>query len=84
MYNRNILVDQYAFEHDDPFVMRIVGSFTDQPVKLEALGPQPERAVPTRAKYLLPIKMVVAERHMIHHLRERGYVERPARVDGGD
>jgi acetoin utilization deacetylase AcuC-like enzyme/GNAT superfamily N-acetyltransferase len=77
---RNILVDQYAFEHDDPFVMRIVRSFTDQPVKLEALGPQPERAVPTRAKYLLPIKMVVSERHMIHHLRERGYVERPVRV----
>ena len=77
---RNILVDQYAFEHDDPFVMRIVRSFADQPVKLEALGPQPERAAPTRAKYLLPIKMVVSERHMIHHLREKGYVERPVRV----
>jgi acetoin utilization deacetylase AcuC-like enzyme/GNAT superfamily N-acetyltransferase len=77
---RNILVDQYAFEHDDPFVMRIVRSFADNPVKLEALGPQPERAAPTKAKYLLPIKMVVSERHMIHHLREKGYVERPVRV----
>ena len=41
---------------------------------------KPERAAPTRAKYLLPIKMVVAERHPIHHLREKGYVERPVRV----
>jgi acetoin utilization deacetylase AcuC-like enzyme/GNAT superfamily N-acetyltransferase len=77
---RNILVDQYAFEPDDPFVMRILASFADQPVKLAALGPQPERAVPTRGKYLLPIKMVVSERHTIHHLREKGYVERPVRV----
>lgn len=77
---RNILVDQYAYEPDDPFVMRIVGSFTDNPVRLAPLGPQPERAVPTRGKYLLPIKMVVSERHTIHHLREKGYVERPVRV----
>ena len=76
---RRILVDQYAFEPDDPFVARIVRSFGD-PVKLEALSPQPERAAPTRAKYLLPIKMVVSERHTIHHLREKGYVERPVRV----
>lgn len=77
---RRILVDQYAFEVDDPFVTRISRSFVDHPVKLAALGPQPERAAPTRAKYLLPIKMVVSERHTIHHLREKGYVERPVRV----
>lgn len=77
---RNILVDQYAFESDDPFVMRIVGSFADNPVRLAPIGTQPERAVPTRGKYLLPIKMVVSERHTIHHLREKGYVERPVRV----
>lgn len=77
---RNILVDQYAFESDDPFVMRIVGSFADNPVRLAPIGTQPERAVPTRGKYLLPIKMVVSERHNIHHLREKGYVERPVRV----
>lgn len=57
---RRILVDQYAFEFDDPFVARIVRSITDQSVKLEALTPQPERASPTRAKYVLPIKMVVS------------------------
>jgi acetoin utilization deacetylase AcuC-like enzyme len=77
---RNILCDQYAFEPDDPFVMRIVRSFADNPVKLVPLGREPERARPTRGKYLRPIKMVVSERHTIHHLREKGYVERPVRV----
>ena len=77
---RRILVEQYAFEGDDPFVSRIVRSFADQPVRLEALSPQPERASPTRGKYLRPVSMVVSERHTIHHLREKGYVERPVRV----
>jgi len=77
---RRILVEQYAFESDDPFVVRIVRSFADQPVKLEALTRQPERASPTKGKYLRPINMVVSERHTIHHLREKGYVERPVRV----
>lgn len=77
---RNILVEQYAFEANDPFVMRIMRSFADDPVKLEALTAQPERPSPTKGKYLLPIKMVVVERHTIHHLREKGYVERPVRV----
>jgi acetoin utilization deacetylase AcuC-like enzyme/GNAT superfamily N-acetyltransferase len=77
---RNILVEQYAFEANDPFVTRIVRSFSDQPIKLEALSPQAERASPTKGKYLRPINMVVSERHTIHHLREKGYVERPVRV----
>jgi acetoin utilization deacetylase AcuC-like enzyme len=77
---RRILVEQYAFEADDPFVVRIVGSFAAHPVKLEALASQAERASPTRGKYLRPISMVVSERHTIHHLREKGYVERPVRV----
>lgn len=77
---RRILVEQYAFDPDDPFVTRIVRSFADQPVKLESIAAQAVHAAPTRAKYLLPIKMVVVERHTIHHLREKGYVERPVRV----
>jgi acetoin utilization deacetylase AcuC-like enzyme/GNAT superfamily N-acetyltransferase len=77
---RRILVEQYAYDADDPFVGRIVRSLADQPVRLEALSSQPERASPTKGKYLRPISMVVSERHTIHHLREKGYVERPVRV----
>jgi acetoin utilization deacetylase AcuC-like enzyme len=77
---RWILTEQYGFEPDDAFVEGIVQSFRDDPVRLEPLARQPVPAQPSRGKYLTPIKLVAAERHVIHHLRERGYVERPVRV----
>lgn len=78
---RRILVEQFRYEPDDPFVLRMVQSFADDPVRLAALGPQqPTASPPSRGKYLTPIKVVVVERHTIHHLREKGYVERPVRV----
>ena len=49
-------------------------------------------APPSKGKYLAPIKVVAAERHVIHHLRERGTSnarprppdsERPRRAGGG-
>lgn len=39
------------------------------------------KAIPTNKRRILPIKLVVADGHQIHHLKERGYVERPVRVD---
>lgn len=77
---RSLLMEQFGYEWDDPFVERIVASFKDDPVRLAPLASRRAAAPPTRGKYIAPIKMVVAERHVIHHLRERGYVERPVRV----
>jgi acetoin utilization deacetylase AcuC-like enzyme/GNAT superfamily N-acetyltransferase len=77
---RRILVEQFQYEPDDPFVVGIVQSFADDPVRLAPLTSHPVAAVPTKGRYLAPIKLVVVERHMIHHLREKGYVERPVRV----
>ena len=78
---RRILIEQFGYERDDPFVTAIVQSFADDPVQMRPLGSGPAAAAtPTRAKYLAPIKLVVAGRHEIHHLREKGYVERPVRV----
>lgn len=78
---RRILVEQYGYESDDPFVVAIVQSFAADPVRLRPLAAaRPPTADPTRAKFLAPIKLVVVERHTIHHLREKGYVERPVRV----
>lgn len=78
---QRILEAQYGFAPGDPFVRRIVESFRDDPVALRpprstASAP----AVPAAGTWIRPIKMVVAERHVIHHLRERGYVQRPVRV----
>jgi acetoin utilization deacetylase AcuC-like enzyme/GNAT superfamily N-acetyltransferase len=77
---RRILVEQYRFEPDDPFVIGIVQSFAADSVLLAPLSGQPAAAAPTKGKHLAPIKLVVVERHTIHHLREKGYVERPVRV----
>lgn len=77
----SILIHQYGFSADDPFVREIVGSFRDDPLKLRAPRhlPDPARGQPV-VSWIRPIKVVVAERHDIHHLHERGYVERPVRM----
>jgi len=80
---RRILVTQYGYKSDDPFVRRIVESFRDDPVRLRKPKKEPARdnLSPKNGKWLRPLKLVVAERHAIHHLKEKGYVERPVRVD---
>jgi acetoin utilization deacetylase AcuC-like enzyme len=80
---RRILVAQYGFPGDDPFVRRIVESFRDDPVHLRKPKKEspPAETSPKPGKWLRPLKLVVAEKHLIHHLKEKGYVERPVRVD---
>ncbi len=89
---RRILETQYGFGDKDHFVAGIVRSFRDDPVRLRPLGEAESQqagigaVAPTSARRskanarVKPIRMVVAEGHEIHHLRERGYVERPVRV----
>jgi acetoin utilization deacetylase AcuC-like enzyme/GNAT superfamily N-acetyltransferase len=77
---RRILVEQYGYAPHDGFVERIVRSFQSDPVSLAPLDGDHSAAAPTTSKYIRPIKVVVAERHTIHHLRAKGYVERPVRV----
>ncbi len=77
---RRILVEQYRYEPDDPFVTRIIRSFAADPVRLKPLATKPVTSAPTRGRYITPIMMCAVERHTIHHLREKGYVERPVRV----
>jgi acetoin utilization deacetylase AcuC-like enzyme len=77
---RRILIEQFAYDWDDPFVVGIVQSFADDPVRLAPLTQHPTVTEPSKGKYLAPLKVVVVERHVIHHLREKGYVERPVRV----
>ena len=77
---RRILVEQFKYDPDDPFVETIVGSFKDDPVRLSPLEAATAPVPPSRGRYLPTMKMVVVERHIIHHLKEKGYVERPVRV----
>jgi len=76
---RRILEAQYGYERRDPFVLRMARSFRDDPAKLRPAR-QRKPAAPVPSPRIKPIKIVVTEGHIIHHLKEKGYVERPVRV----
>jgi len=63
--------------------LMILDSFRDDPVKIRAPryvkkeAPLPVRHVPSLEQQ---IALVVNDRHQIHHVRERGYVESPVRI----
>lgn len=77
---RRVLVEQFNYGRDDPFVEDIITSFKDDPVRLAPLAPDTLPVQPSQGRYLAAMKMVVVEQHVIHHLKEKGYVERPVRV----
>jgi len=78
---RRILETRYDYSMDHPSVRTLVDSVKDDPVRLRP--PRYEEAgierIPRHGKYK-PLKIVIAENHEIHHVREKGFVERPARV----
>ncbi len=73
---------QYGLKSNNAYVREVTASFRDDPVRLRARKHVVTRAVtPERGRWLRPIKVVVTEGHQIHHLKEKGYVERPVRVN---
>jgi acetoin utilization deacetylase AcuC-like enzyme/ribosomal protein S18 acetylase RimI-like enzyme len=77
-----ILTQRYNYARDDPYVRQLVESVKDSPVHLRA--PRyvpPPGSLPRIPRRLHPLKVFCSSRHALHHVRERGYVERPARVD---
>lgn len=78
---RRILEAQYGYSPRDPFVLGIARSLRDDPVRLRARRERPGAAASHKhSSRIRPIKIVVSEGHQIHHLKEKGYVERPVRV----
>ncbi len=80
---RAILERKYAKMCPPDYVAMVVESFRDDPVKLRA--PRYQRrlispAVRPRRRLAQRIILVVNDRHDIHHVRERGYVQAPVRV----
>ncbi len=77
-----ILTLRYHYDPQDPYVKRVLASVKESPVQLRApLAPTANgnhRKIPRR---LHPLKVFCSAHHALHHVRERGYVERPARVD---
>lgn len=79
---RAILERKYAGVCPPDYVDKVVGSFTDDPIRLRP--PRYTRRSPTpaiRRQDLAPhIALVVNDQHDIHHVRDRGYVEAPVRI----
>lgn len=79
---RAILERKYSHLCPPEYVERVVRSFADDPVRLrefryvkrEVAHPRPSAGPRER------IAMIVNDRHEVHHVRERGYVEAPVRV----
>lgn len=76
---RAVLAGKYGHLCPPAYVERVVSSFKDDPVRLREprygkADPPPARPAGER------IRLVVNDRHEIHHVRERGYVEAPVRV----
>jgi acetoin utilization deacetylase AcuC-like enzyme/GNAT superfamily N-acetyltransferase len=77
-----LLYRKYRYAPDDGYAAEVVRSVGERPITLQ---PPRSRAAPARAPtahgVFTPCKVLVAPQHRLHHVRERGYVERPVRVD---
>jgi acetoin utilization deacetylase AcuC-like enzyme/predicted N-acetyltransferase YhbS len=78
-----ILERKYGRRCPPGYIDRVAQSFGDDPVRLRPPRYGPAAALPEPGPRPSPerrILLVVSERHAVHHVRERGYVEAPARV----
>jgi acetoin utilization deacetylase AcuC-like enzyme/GNAT superfamily N-acetyltransferase len=78
-----ILERKYGEYCDETYNNTIINSITDDPVSL-----RPPRYIAKKSIYLAPVPvnrnkkifLTVNNRHLIHHVKERGYVESPVRI----
>lgn len=79
---RAILTRKYGKACPAGYIDMVVGSFRHDPIRLRAprhITPDAER-VKTVFSLEQRIALVVNDKHDIHHVHERGYVEAPARI----
>ncbi|HOB71351.1 MAG TPA: histone deacetylase family protein, partial [bacterium] len=77
---RAILKRKYGDLCSQEYISLVVNSFKDDPVKLRPpryiKKPKPAVLIENVSK----IALLINDRHDIHHIRERGYVESPVRI----
>jgi len=77
-----ILTERYHYDPADPYVVQLLASVDESPVRRRAPRYLAPSSPPLKvSRRLHPLKVFCSSRHALHHVRERGYVERPARVD---
>jgi len=79
---RAILERKYGDLCPEAYIRTVVDSFQDDPIRLRP--PRYVRREPRSVTRTIPadrkISLIVNDRHDIHHVRERGYVEAPVRI----
>jgi acetoin utilization deacetylase AcuC-like enzyme/GNAT superfamily N-acetyltransferase len=82
---RLILERKYSHLVEPQYVRRVVQSIRDDPVRIRSPRYVRENAqgggAAVRTTVLRPMAMISSTVHEIHHVKERGYVERPARIE---
>jgi len=80
---RAILERKYGSRLPNGYLEAVVDSFKDDPVRLREpkyIGLRPAARAEGRPEPGQGIALVVNDRHAIHHVKERGYVESPVRI----
>lgn len=80
---RAILERSYGWLCPPDYVERVVQSFRDDPIQLRPyryISPTAVASAPLRAPKDARVLLIVNDKHDIHHVRERGYVEAPVRI----
>ncbi|MFZ3048907.1 MAG: acetylpolyamine amidohydrolase [Desulfatirhabdiaceae bacterium] len=80
---RAILEWKYAHLCSPEYIENVLNSFRDDPVRLRArryVKPMNPIMLPEDGK-LRKISLIVNDKHFIHHIKERGYVESPVRIE---
>ncbi|MDD3642011.1 MAG: histone deacetylase family protein [Candidatus Krumholzibacteria bacterium] len=80
---RAILARKYGKIVPRGYIDMVVASFRDDPVRIRGpryIGKTAAASVPPSPTRGLGIALVVNDRHEIHHVADRGYVEAPVRV----
>ena len=80
---RAILERKYPKYCPPDYVDKVVSSFREEPVRLRDFRYVKPEAVKASVESKSPeqVCLVVNDRHQIHHVHDRGYVESPARVE---
>ena len=78
----SILTLRYNYDPHSSYMRQVLASVRDSPIKIrEPLYTKAPAKPDHPPRRLQPLKVFCSSRHALHHVKERGYVERPARVD---
>jgi acetoin utilization deacetylase AcuC-like enzyme/GNAT superfamily N-acetyltransferase len=80
---RAILERKYKSICPPGYIDMVVESFRDDPVRLRKPRYIKKPPIPISRKTRVDrrIRLIINDRHLIHHVEERGYVESPVRID---